>query len=273
MAHAQKRNLAVSGAVLLLILGSVAMLIRYSRQAQRLAELQMNFVAGVSHELRTPLTVIRTAAYNLRSPAFRRNEDQVERYGRMIEAESGKLDGLVEQVLSFAGAQAGHAVRSRETVDPAVLLDSEIASLRSAFESRGVTLERNIETGLPSVIGDAGALRHAFRNLLDNALKHGSVSEKWIGVTARTADLRGHRMVEIRVADREPGVPASERRRIFEPFIRGQRALSDQIHGTGLGLNLVKTIIEAHAGTVEVNNRTEGGAEFLVRIPAAEAIA
>ncbi|MDE3195355.1 MAG: HAMP domain-containing histidine kinase [Acidobacteriota bacterium] len=273
VARTQKRNLAVSGAVLLLILGTVAMLIRYSRQAQRLAEMQMNFVAGVSHELRTPLTVIRTAAYNLRSPAFRRNDEQVERYGRMIEAESGKLDALVEQVLSFASVQAGHAVRSREKVDLTELIDAEIADLRAAMASRGVTLDRDIEADLPPVLGDSRALAHAFRNLLDNALKHGAGDANWIGISARSRETGNAQAVEIRVADRGPGIPAAERRRIFEPFIRGSRALSDQIRGTGLGLNLVKTIIEAHSGTVEVANRAGGGAEFIVRIPAAREVA
>ena len=78
--------------------------------------------------------------------------------------------------------------------------------------------------------------------------------------------------MEIRVADRGPGVSADEREFIFDPFFRGRRAQEDQIHGTGLGLNLVKKIVEAHEGSVTVHNREDGGAEFVVRIPVASSL-
>jgi signal transduction histidine kinase len=74
--------------------------------------------------------------------------------------------------------------------------------------------------------------------------------------------------VEVRVADHGPGIPEQEQQRIFDPFYRGQRALRDQVHGTGLGLNLVKRIIEAHGGTIRVKSRPATGTEFIVRIPA-----
>jgi signal transduction histidine kinase len=265
----QRRNLAVSAGVLLLILGTVVMLIRNSRQAQRLAELQMNFVAGVSHELRTPLTVIRTAAYNLRNPRFSRNEEQIERYGKMIEAESGKLERLVDQVMRFASARAGHAVRTREPVDIAELIEAELTAARAAIESRGVTLDRRIEPDLPAVMADGEALRHALRNLLDNALKYGAAGTRWIGVGASTVHTPEGDFAEISVADRGPGIPPEEQARIFDEFFRGGRAIRDQVHGTGLGLSLVKTIVEAHSGTVTVTSDGSSGTRFVIRIPAA----
>ena len=98
VAQARWRNLAVTAGVLLLMMASVGALITYTRRAQRLADLQMDFVAGISHELRTPLTVIHTAAYNLRGK-LAANPAQVERYGLLIQQESGRLKLLVEQVL------------------------------------------------------------------------------------------------------------------------------------------------------------------------------
>jgi signal transduction histidine kinase len=77
--------------------------------------------------------------------------------------------------------------------------------------------------------------------------------------------------VEIRVTDRGPGIPADEQGQIFDPFFRGRRALQDQIHGTGLGLNLAKKIIEAHGGSIQVKSAAMKGAEFIVRLPAAPA--
>jgi len=272
VARTQQRNLAVSAAVLLLILGTVATLIRYSRQAQCLADLQMSFVTGVSHELRTPLTVIRTVAYNLRSPRFRRSEEHVERYGKMIEAEAGKLESLVEQVMQFAGASAGHAVRDRRPIALAELIEAELADLRALIESRGVVLETRLEPGLPVVMADAGALRQALRNLLDNALKYGVGDTKWIGVTARSVrGSDGNSSAEICVADKGPGIPANEQNHIFDPFFRGRRSIDDQVHGTGLGLNLVKTIVEAHQGRVTVTSDATSGTRFVIRIPAGAA--
>ncbi|HVW85055.1 MAG TPA: HAMP domain-containing sensor histidine kinase [Bryobacteraceae bacterium] len=264
----QRRNLAVSGAVLLLILGTAAMLVRFSREAQRLAELQMNFVAGVSHELRTPLTVIRTAAWNLRNPKFRARPDQVERYGQLIESESGKLEALVEQVLLFSSAKAGHAIRERVPVRVATLIGEELASFRNATEDRNVIVEESMGADIPVILADATALRHALRNLLDNALKYGAKENNWIGVYAGKFAGASGPEAEIRVVDRGPGIPAEEQKRIFDPFFRGRSAVRDQAHGTGLGLNLVKAIVEAHGGSVQVKSTPGIGTEFTVRIPA-----
>ena len=125
VAQSRLSNLAVTGGVLVLILATGAALIRYTRRAQRLADRQMDFVAGVSHELRTPLTVIHTAAYNLQGK-LANNPVQVEQYGALIQRESARLGELVERVLQFASAQAGHAMQEREAVSIEAVID-EIA--------------------------------------------------------------------------------------------------------------------------------------------------
>jgi signal transduction histidine kinase len=264
VSRARTRNLVLSGTLLMLLLATVYMLVRFSRKAHELAELQMNFVAGVSHELRTPLTVIRTAAFNLRGAVVRRPE-QVERYGTMIEQEAERLTALVEQVLQFAGTRAGLAIRKREPVDVDKLLEAALAATSRLAEGSAPVVEKQIEPGLPAVLGDEVALRHAIQNLIDNALKYGAADGNWIGITARPAAST----VEIRIADRGPGIQRDEQARIFDAFFRGRRAIEDQIHGTGLGLHLVKEIVEAHGGTVAVESKQEKGAEFILRLPAA----
>ncbi|MCW5979173.1 MAG: HAMP domain-containing histidine kinase [Bryobacteraceae bacterium] len=268
VAHARWLNLGISGAILVLILASMAALIRFTRQTQRLAQLQMNFVAGVSHELRTPLAVIGTAAYNLRDRVAH-DPRHVEQYGELIQKEAGKLTAIVEQVLRFAGAAAGHVVRRREPISPAALVKECLQSSRAIIDEAGCVVEEKIEPGLPPIAGDAGALKHAVENLLHNAVKYGSPREKWIGVYASRSTQGDAPAVEIRVADRGPGVPEEERNHIFEPFFRGRQAVENQVRGTGLGLNLVKRIVEAHRGAVSVENGPVSGAEFVIRIPAA----
>lgn len=269
VAQARWRNMLLSGAILLLILTLAASLLRLARQRQRMAELEMNFVAGVSHELRTPLTVIRTAAYNLRGKLANQPE-QVERYGELIQEESEKLTALVERVLQYGSTKAGQVIRRREPVD----VESVIAQSLGSAGRTGLIIEQRIQPGLPRILADEVALRHAIQNLLENAIKYGSSgdgnsAETWIGIFAEAVPAAQVSAVEIRIADRGPGIPPAEREHIFDPFFRGSRALAEQIHGTGLGLNLVKKIVEAHGGTIEVKSEPMQGAEFIIRIPAA----
>jgi len=268
VAGARARNLAVSAGLLLLLGATIAALVRFSRQAHRLAELQMDFVAGVSHELRTPLSVIRTAAFNLRGK-LAGNPGQVERYGALIQHESEKLTAIVEQVMRFASANAARVIHETEPVSVESVIEESLLASRSEIEGAGGTVDKRIEPGLPPIMGDAMALRHALQNLIANALKYGGNGEHWIGLSAGLSGDRKGPVVEIRVADRGPGIPPEEQRHVFDPFFRGKRAVSDQVHGTGLGLNLVKKIVEAHGGTVRVSSEPMKGAEFVLRIPAA----
>jgi signal transduction histidine kinase len=264
----RRRNLVLSGAILVLLVATLGLLLRFSRKAQQLAELQLNFVAGVSHELRTPLTVIRTAAFNLKGK-LSSNPQQVERYGLLIQDEAEKLTAMVEQVLRFAGARAGRVINERTPLAMDDVFEHLLGSRRSLFEGAGVTLEKRIEPDLPLVLGDEMALRHAIQNLLDNAVKYGANGSRWIGLSASKAINGRMTEVEVRVSDRGPGIPADEQSRIFDAFFRGRRAIEDQIHGTGLGLNLVKKIAEAHGGSVRVISDPSQGTEFVMRIPAA----
>ena len=127
VARTRMRNLTVGFAMLLLILAAGIALVRFTRRAQKLAGLQLEFVAGVSHELRTPLSVMRTAGYNLQSSVANK-ASRVRRYGALIQQESERLSAVVEQVLQFSNARAGRVigVRSRIAVDR--LVDDAIAA-------------------------------------------------------------------------------------------------------------------------------------------------
>ncbi|MDQ6699263.1 MAG: HAMP domain-containing histidine kinase, partial [Acidobacteriota bacterium] len=268
VSRARWQNLATSLGLLLLILATVAALVRFSRRAQQLAEQQMNFVAGVSHELRTPITVIRTAAFNLRGRLATRPE-QVERYGKLIQDESAKLTALVDQVLRFASGRAGHLIQERKPVAVDAMIDSGLRSSRSRLAASDLIVEKKLDPDLPLILADELAMNHVLQNLFDNALKYGTEGSNWIGVFASAVSGEDGAAVELRVADHGPGIPLEEQEHIFDPFFRGRRAVQDQIHGTGLGLNLVKKIVEAHGGTIRVESEPMKGTAFIVRIPAA----
>ena len=261
------RNLTISGSILALLLASVVLLFRSSKRAQHVADLQMNFVAGVSHELRTPLTVIRTAAFNLREKASR-NPEKVERYGKLIEEETEKLTTLVEQVLRFASARGGRVIRERTPVRVESVIEEGIQASRHILDAADCVIDTKVDPELPLVLGDEVALRQVVQNLLENAAKYGIDGSKWIGISAENIFADRSPFIRIRVSDRGHGIPPDEQEHIFDAFFRGQRAIQNQVHGTGLGLNLVKQIVEAHGGTVRVHSDENKGTEFIVQIPA-----
>ena len=129
-------------------------------------------------------------------------------------------------------------------------------------------VQLELPPGLPAINGDAPALRRVFQNLITNAAKHGGQGG-WIGISAAKVEEGRTPMIEIKVSDRGPGIPKAELSEIFKPFFRGAAAQAMQIRGSGLGLSLVKEIVEAHGGTVSVENSPGSGAVFVVRLPAA----
>jgi signal transduction histidine kinase len=282
VAQSRLRSLAVTAGVLLLMLATAAALLRYTRRAQRLADLQMDFVAGVSHELRTPLTVIHTAAYNLQGK-MANNPAQVEKYGALIQQESGRLGELVEQVLQFASTHAGRAIQEREPLSVESVIDETMEAHKDVIDGCHCVVVKAVDPGLPPVLGDSRALGQVIGNLLCNAAKYGVYGSNngsangsdrgsnWIGIFASKAAGDQPAAIEIRISDRGPGIPADEQEHIFDPFFRGSRAVQDQIHGTGLGLSLVKKIVEAHGGNIRVKSELMKGAEFIVWLPAAPA--
>lgn len=265
--HARRRNLTVTAGIFLLMAASIGALVRFTRNAQRLAELQMEFVAGVSHELRTPLTAIYTAGYNLQGRVAN-NPVQVTKYGAMIQQESGRLKAMVEQVLRFASAESGRVKQASEPVSAPDLIAEALEANQTVIQRWQCVVEQHIQPGLPLILGDAVALKHAIGNLLSNAARYGSGEARWIGISAGVSPKRPS-VVEIRVADRGPGIPREEQGRVFDAYFRGRRALEDQVQGTGLGLNLVKRIVEAHGGEVTLKSEPAQGAEFILRLPAA----
>jgi len=261
----RRRNFAVAALVNGLILAAGVALVVHTRRSRQLAEAQMNFVANVSHELRTPLTVIRGAAHNIKRGIVQERA-QLEQYSGLIIQHTEQLTEMIEQLLELAGARKNQAPLTRKPVQLREVLQDAIAATKRDAEIAGCAVELSIPTLLPEVSGDAAALRRVFQNLLTNAARHGGTGG-WIGVTA-TAVNGAEPKLEVRVADRGPGIPENEQAEIFKPFVRGTAAQEKQIRGSGLGLSLVKEIVEAHGGAVFVRSQPGQGATFTVRLPA-----
>ncbi len=170
---------------------------------------------------------------------------------------------MIENVLAFSASLHSGAEERREKFAAGDLLAHAIDALSPEIEQACCGVELNVAPDLPPVSGDRVAIELAFRNLIGNAMRH-AAEGRWIGVSA----ARSGDDVEVRVCDRGPGVSATERERIFEPFYRGEKTGESQVRGTGLGLSLVKDTVERHRGTITVHNFPAGGAQFTVRLPA-----
>src|SRR5438477_2772631 len=270
VARARRRNLLLATGLLSLLIATAIALIRFTRGAEKLAQMQMNFVSGISHELRTPLSVIRAAGYNLRTK-FADQPQQVERYGILIQDESEKLTTLVEQILRYGNVESERILGPREPLEIQPLLEVSLPAARQSLLEAGISIEEKIAANLPIIKADRQSLTHAFRNLVENAVKHGRNGNNGhtsICIHADHATLRGAPAVRIGLRDNGPGIPKEGREHVFEPFFRGKLATENQVHGTGLGLNLAKRIIEAHGGSLVLHSEVGKGTELLATIPA-----
>jgi signal transduction histidine kinase len=262
VATTQRRNLAIGFAILLVLGAGGIMLAVSARNARVLASLQMEFVAGVTHELRTPLAVMSSAGQNL-ADGVATGEEKVRSYGALIRDHSRRLSDTVDQVLRFGGLSSGRAALALEPTSVDSLLDRAVEDSSHELATAGASLTRHIAPGLPPIAANREAMGQCLRNLLINAARHGAGSP----ITVRAGRDGGH--IEIDVENGGPGIDSGDLRRIFEPFRRGRRAVDDQIPGTGLGLALVKSIVEAHRGSVKVNSEP-GCTCFRLRLPLAE---
>jgi len=266
VADSHRRDLAISFGVLFLLVISMAILMFTSTRAQRLAKLQMDFVTAVSHELRTPLTVISSAAENIAHGVVE-GKQQLAQYGTVIGNQARKLFEMVEQILLFAAIREGHQRYSLRPLTVAEIIDSALSNTAGLIQEARFKVDQDIEQDLPKVSGDLSALSQCLQNLITNALKYGS-EQRWIGVQVRLTEhgLSG-KEIQISIADRGIGINSADLPHIFEPFYRSPLVAAAQIHGTGLGLPLARSIAEAMEGHLTVRSVPGRGSTFTLHLP------
>lgn len=260
------RNLLISFGTLLLLAISVLVMVILARRTQRLAQQKMEFVMTISHELRTPLAVICSAGENLADGVVD-DQQRTRQYGALIYGEGRRLAEMVEQVMEFAGAQSGRKTYNLRSTHVGDLVESTLAACRAQFAERGAQLDLEILADTRMIMADGAALRRCLLNLIGNALKY-SPDSAWIGVRVEAGMGVLGTEVRITVRDRGMGIAPEDLPHIFEPFYRGRDVVAAQIHGSGLGLSLVKHVIEAHGGKVSVESAPGQGSAFTLHLPA-----
>jgi len=261
VAQSRRRNLGISLGVLGLLAASFVLVLASAERQQRLSRQQMEFVAAVSHELRTPLAVICSAGENLADGVVA-EATQVKRYGSLIETEGRRLGDMVERVLAFAGISSGAQAPAHAIVDVAQVIADAVEGVQHDARDRGVSIAVHTNGTLPPVSGDAEALRSAVQNVVGNAVKY-SAGGATVDVASR---VRGAQ-VEIRVVDRGLGIDGNDLPHIFKPFYRGRRAMDAQVRGSGVGLSVVRHVVDAHRGTIQVDSRPGEGTTVTIALP------
>ena len=255
-------NVSLAGLLALALLGGVALALRAADRAVKLSAMKSDFVSNVSHELRTPVASIRVFGELLRTGRAQAPE-KVREYGEYIEAESRRLSRLIDNILDFSRIESGRK-EYRFVEDDLVAVVAEVIhtfDVRLSSQGFRFTLAAPREP-LPPVRMDPDAVAQAFHNLLDNAVKY-SGDAKDVAVTVSRQDG----WVAIAVQDHGVGIAPEEQRKVFDRFHRVGTGLVHDVKGSGLGLSLVRHIVEAHGGLVDVASKPGDGSIFTMRLP------
>jgi signal transduction histidine kinase len=247
-------------ALSLVLAGGIVLTYRSVTKEMALARLKSDFVSNVSHELRTPLSLIRLYAETLEMGRLT-SPEKYQEYYCIIRKESERLTALINNILDFSRIEAGRKEYDFRETDMSELVHNTLDSYRYQLEQSGFQFEEKIDE-VPSMRVDREAMARSLLNLVNNALKY-SQDRKYIGVNL----YRDNGSVKLEVVDQGIGIPHQEQQKIFEKFYRVGDPLVHNTKGSGLGLSLVRHIVQAHGGEVAVDSSPGQGSKFTIVLP------
>lgn len=261
-----RRRLWLAGlATLVVLLAAGSYLVTRSIARELvIARLQTDFVAAVSHEFRTPLTSMRQLTEILVDERVT-SEDRRKAYYHALARQTDRLRRLVEGLLDFGRMEAGRSPYRLEPVDACALVRTVVEQFEQESGGQGARIDLEIEGDAWSVAGDSEALTNALWNLLDNAVKY-SPGSRFVRVRVSGDAKR----LLIQVRDEGIGIPPQEQDAIFDKFVRGTQAVAAGFKGTGIGLSMVRHIVQAHGGEILVQSAPGAGSTFTLALPIAK---
>ena len=235
--------------------------IRSLTREMELSRMKSDFVSTVSHEFKSPLTSIRQISEMLHAGRVPSEERRQKYYDVLLE-QSERLSLLTENVLSFAKMEEGKKEFVFDHVDIGTLLENIVSAIQDRVKHDEFAIETEIEKFLPFIMADTSAITQAVNNLIDNAVKYSGESKK-VFVQA----YNDEKSVVIEVKDFGLGIKKEDMDKVFDRFYRGGDELTRTVKGSGLGLTLVKQIVEAHKGSIQVESEPGKGSIFSMRLP------
>ena len=222
--------------------------------------MQSVFISTVHHELRTPIAIIKGYASTLRRDDVEWERDVIREKMAIIEDEADRLTDLVEDLLTASKIQATRELKlSLADTDLSAVATRAAARLEQPALHR---IELSFPDGFPLIQGDEARLRQVIDNLLTNAIKYSPA-----GTTITLGGRFSEKNVTVFVRDEGAGIPKHEIGKVFDRFYRIDDKLTRSTHGTGLGLYLVKAIVEAHGGEISVKSQVGSGTTFFFTLP------
>lgn len=228
-----------------------------------LDRMKSQFISDVSHELRTPVASLRLYASLIKGSTGERQQQ----YFDSLDEELDRITRLVEGILQIARLEAGRVELQTQVLDLNLLVNTAASSYAGAAEKKGLTIDCHTQSDTVFVSADPAWLIRAIDNLIENALMY--TDDGSIALATDTVTLNGRALGRLRVIDTGIGIPEEELPQVFTRFFRGDQARTRQIPGSGLGLTIVKGILDAHGGEVEVASSPGKGTEIAVLIPLA----
>jgi len=222
---------------------------------RRASRMKSDFIANVSHELKTPLSLIRMFG-EMVATGRHKGEEAAREYGGIITRESERLSHLIDNVLDFSRLERGKASYNFAEGNLAEVVERALDVCRYRLEREKMKLGVAIEPSLPVVRIDENEMTLVVLNLVDNAIKHAAT-----GGGVEVAVARAPGFVTLSVRDFGPGISREEQGHIFERFYRSQSTREQNVRGSGIGLALVKHIVEAHGGRVTVESPVAGSSD------------
>lgn len=255
------RNLFLIAILDLVLIGAVWLMYRTINKEMELVRLKGDFVSNVSHELRTPLSLIRMFTETLSLKRVQTEEKKQEYYETILQ-ETERLTRLINNILNFSRMEAGKKQYHFELISLNDVVGSVMKTYTSHLEHEGFSISVQLANSPLTMQGDREAIAEALINVLDNAIKY-SPSEKYIRIATGTT----MNSLFLEVEDHGIGIDKHHHKKIFETFYRVSTGLTNNVKGSGLGLSLVKHIVEAHGGTIEIQSESGKGSTFRLLFP------
>jgi signal transduction histidine kinase len=254
--------IAVNVFTLLILFFCFIWVLRLYRKEAALARIRNDMINNLTHELKTPLFTVSVASKLLLEQEAVRSQDKTLSYAEKIHAETNRLNAMIDKVLKSAAMDNSKTVIAQERFHVHDCIRVVLQRMGNDLDELGIQPDLQLQATHDSIIGDAMQMETVFDNLLDNAIKYRAAKPE---ISIHSYNEEGRLVIVVK--DNGIGMDAETRKHAFDRFYRGHTGDLHNVKGYGIGLNHVKSIIDAHGGTIQLKSERGSGSAFILRLP------